>query len=148
LYVYDWNIRCVFTDYFNFQVWRLLQHCWRIVFPGRPEAPQLNYLPFHYEDDRYPRVASNPTDNRKFSQRLPYDQPASGDRSSSYGLIRPRILLKLNGDSAPTPVRDFPVSGPFFSTVVLETDCEISQTPVMYLQLSASAIFQLTIMLD
>jgi len=69
----------------------------------------VNYFPFYYENNRYPRIASNPTDNRKVSHRIRHDQPMESDRSGSYGLIRPRMLLQTNGNSSPKLVRDFKV---------------------------------------
>jgi hypothetical protein len=91
------------------QVCRLIQHLFRMVFRKQLLAPLVTYSPFHYEVNKYPRIASNPTDNRKALQRTRYDQQIEGDRFGSYGLIRPRMLLQTNGNLAPRPVSDIKV---------------------------------------
>ena len=70
---------------------------------------EQNYSPFFYEDVRYPRIASNPSNNRKLTQREGYDGLGEGDRWGTYGLFRPRVLLKVNGDEPPTHIWEFKV---------------------------------------
>jgi hypothetical protein len=81
----------------------------RIFKSTKPELVGYGYQRFHYEDDRYARIASNPTDNRKVSRRVRYDRPLGDGAPDSYGLLRPRMLMQTNGDSKPTLVRDYPV---------------------------------------
>lgn len=92
------------------QVFRLLWHFIRIIiFGNSPRQKEQGYKPFFYEDTRYPRIASNPTDNRKRENRVGYDGPVDGDRWGTYGLFRPRVLLQVDGDSTPKHVRKFNV---------------------------------------
>jgi len=91
------------------QVYRLLQHFFCMIFRKQLLVPLVTYSSFHYEVKKYPRIASNPTDNRKALQRIRYNQQIEGDRFGSYSRIRPRILLQTNGNLPPRPVSDIKV---------------------------------------
>jgi hypothetical protein len=67
------------------------------------------YQGFHYQDFRYARVASNPSDNRKESRRVRYDRSLENGDAASYGNLRPRMLLQTNGNRKPIPIKDIPV---------------------------------------
>jgi hypothetical protein len=67
------------------------------------------YEKFSYYDDRYPRIASNPTDNRKPAHRIRYDATAELGGPRKYGLIRPRVLMRTMGNLKPERLVKFAV---------------------------------------
>jgi len=71
---------------------------------------ETGYLSFACEDYRYARIASNPLENRRVENRIRHDQALEQDRTGTYGLIRPRVLMQTQGDQQPKTIREFPVS--------------------------------------
>ena len=53
----------------------IVRHILRAMFVSPPARPESSYIPFHYENSRYPRIASSPMDNRNLIHRTRYGVP-------------------------------------------------------------------------